>query len=158
MRGDEFATRRARAQLSIAGKEPARCRRYKTSLVVRQSGLLFLGDGGSRGFDHVETFVELSFGDDERHEDANYVVESAGGDRDEPVFVAKFRDLLGFGVGGFARAGVADEFDGAHAAEATDIADELPLLLPASRALFEMFAERSGAGEEVVFFDGFNRG
>jgi len=68
---------------------------------VGERGLFFFGDGGQGGFDDVETFVELSFGDHEWDEDADHVVESAGSDRDESVFIAELGDLFGLGVGWF---------------------------------------------------------
>src|ERR1700689_5590613 len=104
MRGNQCATRRPWVQLSIAEGEPARCpsfrrtsRRYQTCLGVGKRGLLFLGDGGQGGFDDVEAFVELSFGDTEGKEDADNVVKGTGGDRDQPVFIAELGDLFGFG-------------------------------------------------------------
>ncbi len=48
-----------------------------------------LGDGGEGSFDDAEAFVELLVGDDERDEDADDVVEGAGGDGDEAVLVAR---------------------------------------------------------------------
>ena len=67
-----------------------------------EGGTLGFGHGGERGFNDVEAFIELLVGDHEWHEDANDVVECAGGDGDEAVLVAVARDLLSFSVGGFA--------------------------------------------------------
>src|SRR5205814_6440476 len=110
-----------------------------------EGGALRLSDGGERGFDDVEAFIKLFVGDHKRDEDANDVVEGARGDGDEAVLVAVARDLPGLGVGGLAWAsrlarivfraasrgtGVANEFDGAHAPKAANIADEVPFVLP----------------------------
>ena len=127
-------------------------------LRVGERGLFFLGDGGDGRFDDVEAFVELRVGDHERNENADHVVECARGDRDQSVFVAKFGDLLCFGVGWFARFGVADKFDGTHAAETAHFTDELPFLLPGVRAFREVIADRGRASEQAFFFDGFDRG
>lgn len=127
-------------------------------LRVGENRLLLLRYGGKRCFDDVEAFVELLVGDDQRDKDANDVVESAGGDGNEAVLIAIFGDGFGFGVGGFAGLRVADQFDGAHAAETADVADERPFLLPGLGALFKMFADGSGAREEAVFLDGFDGG
>src|SRR6266700_4094767 len=83
---------------------------------AREGSALRLGDGGERGFDDVEAFVELLVGDDKRDEDANHVLQRAGGDGDEAVLVAITRDLLGFRVGGLAGGSVAHKFHRAHAA------------------------------------------
>ena len=59
----------------------------------------FVTHRGQRGFQHVETFVHLLVGCDQRDQDANHVGVRTGGDRDQAVLVAILRDLLGF-VGG----------------------------------------------------------
>src|SRR6516165_10195710 len=119
--------------------------RLRVSTRAGQGGVLGLGDRGEGGFDDVESFVELFVGDDERDEDADDVVEGAGGDGDKAVLVAVAGDLLGFGVGRLARGGAADELDGAHAAKAAHLADEIPFLLPDASALFKTFADFGGA-------------
>src|SRR6266480_688649 len=126
-------------------------------LGVRKRWLLVLRNGSEGGFDDTEAFVELLIGDDERNEDANHIVESSGGDGDEAVLVAVLRDGLGFSVGGLACLRVAHQLDGAHAAETTNVADQRPFFLPASGALFKMFADGSGAREQTVLLYGFDR-
>src|SRR6266478_2558935 len=95
-------------------------------LGMRERRLLALGNGCNRGFDNVKTLVELLICDHQRNEDADYIVESSGGDGDEAVLVAIPSDGLGFGVRRLARLRVAHQFDGAHAAKATNVADEGP--------------------------------
>src|SRR5438132_11078291 len=63
-------------------------------LGVRKRWLLVLRNGSERGFYHTKAFVELLVGDDERNEDANHIVESAGGNGDEAVLVAIHGDGL----------------------------------------------------------------
>src|SRR5438132_4363684 len=106
-------------------------------LGVRKRWLLVLRNGSERGFYHTKAFVELLVGDDERNEDANHIVESAGGNGDEAVLVAIFGDSLGFGVGRLAGLYVAHQFDGAHAAQAANVANQRPFFLPGQSALFK---------------------
>src|SRR5438477_6762062 len=127
-------------------------------LGVGKRWLLVLRDGGERGLYHTKAFVELLIGDDERNEDANHIVESAGGNGDEAVLVAILGDGLGFGVGRLAGLRVAHQFDGAHAAEAANVADQRPFFLPASGALFKTFADGRGACEQAVLLYGFDGG
>src|SRR5438309_1489412 len=130
-------------------------------LGVRKRWLLVLRNGSERGFYHTKAFVELLVGDDERNEDANHIVESAGGNGDEAVLVAIFGDSLGFGIRGLACLRVPHQFDGAHAAQATNVADQRPFFLPGQRALFKTFADSRGAREQTVLlygFDGRERG
>ena len=51
-------------------------------LRMRKRWLFVFGDGREGGFNDAEAFVELLVGDDERNQDANDVVEGAGGDGD----------------------------------------------------------------------------
>ena len=127
-------------------------------LSVGKRGVLLLHDGGERGFDDAEAFVELLIGDDERNEDANHIVESAGRDGDEAVLAAILGDGLGFGVGRLAGLRVAHKFDGAHTAEAANVADQWPFFLPASGALFKTLADSRGAREQAVLLNGFDGG
>jgi len=90
---------------------------------VGERRLLVFRNRSERGLNDGEAFVELFVGDYERNEDANDVVEGAGDDGDETVLVAIFGDGFGFGVGRLAGLRVADQFDGAHAAEAANFAD-----------------------------------
>ena len=62
--------------------------------------MFWLGHGGEGGFEDGEAFVELFVSDDEGDEDADYVVEGAGGEDVEAVFVAVLGHLFRFGVGG----------------------------------------------------------
>src|SRR6516162_358040 len=132
--------------------------RLRVSTRARQGGVLGLGDRGEGGFDDVESFVELFIGDDERDEDADDVVEGAGGDGDKAVLVAVAGDLLGFGVGRLARGGAADELDGAHAAKAAHLADEIPFPLPDASALFKTFADFGGARQQAILLYAFDHG
>src|SRR5205807_5005054 len=125
---------------------------------VGEGGVLQRGDGSKRGFDDGGAFIELLVGDDEGHENADDVVERARRNGDEAVLVAVASDLLGFRVGGLARGGVANEFDGAHAAEAADVADQIPLALPAAGALFKLLADRERTSQQAFFLDGFDGG
>ena len=118
--------------------------------------MLGLGDGGEGGFDDVESFVELFVGDDEWNEDADDVVKRAGGDGDKAVLVAVAGDLLGFRVGRLARRGVADQLDGAHAAKAAHVADEIPFLLPHESAFFKTSADHRGARQQAILLYGFD--
>src|SRR6266853_6007631 len=92
----------------------------------RQRGLPAVRDGGQRGFDHTASFVELLVGDYQRNEDANHIVEGAGGDGDEAVLVAILCDFRGLGVRWLARPRVAHHLNGAHAAQATNISHYSP--------------------------------
>src|SRR5438552_1178003 len=127
-------------------------------LGVRKRWLLVLRDGSERGFDDAEAFVELLIGYDERNEDANHIVESAGGNGYEAVLVAILGDGFGFGVGRLAGLSVAHQFDGAHSAQAPNVADQRPFFLPASGALFKTFADGRGACEQAVLLYGFDGG
>src|SRR5256884_7035620 len=125
-------------------------------LSVGKRGVFLLHDGGEGGSDDTEAFVELPVGDYQRNEDANHIVESSGGDGDEAVLAAILGDGLGFGVGRLAGLYVAHQFDGAHAAQTANVADQRPFFLPASGALFKMFADGRGAREQTVLLDGFD--
>src|SRR5207253_53590 len=110
----------------------------------------------SRTMDTAEFFVELFVGDDEWNEDADDVVKRAGGDGDKAVLVAVAGDLLGFRVGRLARRGVADQLDGAHAAKAAHVADEIPFLLPHESAFFKTSADHRGARQQAILLYGFD--
>src|SRR5258706_7519602 len=127
-------------------------------LGMRERRLLALDNGCKRGFDNVKTLVELLICDHQWNEDADYIVESSGGDGDEAVLVAILSDGFGFGVGRLARFCVAHQFDGAHSAEAANVADKRPPFLPAPGALFKMLADASGTREQAVLLDSFNGG
>src|SRR6266436_2720256 len=127
-------------------------------LGMRERRLLALDNGCKRGFDNVKTLVELLICDHQWNEDADYIVESSGGDGDEAVLVAILSDGFGFGVGRLARFCVAHQFDGAHSAEAANVADKRPPFLPAPGALFETLADASGTREQAVLLDSFNGG
>src|SRR5260370_10831776 len=173
-RGKLAATQRERAGWKPAVRKSTGKSACATKpLRAGEGGVGALGDGGEGSFDDAEAFVELLVGDDERDEDADDVVEGAGGDGDEAVLVAVARDLFGLGVGGLAwvsrlarivsraasrGSGVADQLDGAHAAEAANVADEIPFLLPAAGAFFKTLAEGGGAREQTLFLDGFDGG
>src|SRR6266851_7219278 len=98
-------------------------------------------DGGKCSFHDVEAFVELLVADHQRHQNAHDVVVRARDDGDEPMLEAIVRDLLGFGFGWLASFRVANQFDGARAAEATHVTDERPSPLPYAGALFKPFAD-----------------
>src|SRR5208282_371626 len=127
-------------------------------LGVRQRGLLAFRDACQGGFEHVEAFVELLVGNNERNQNANDIVERACRDHDEAVLVAIFGDLLCFGVGGFTSFGVTHEFYGAHGAKAANLANQGPFFLPAAGAFLEMFSDGGRARKEAIFFDGFDSG
>src|SRR5437016_1177791 len=126
-------------------------------LGVRECWLLVFCDRGQRGFDYGESFVELLVGNDERNEDTNHIVESASRNGDEAVLITILCNFLCLGVRRLAGLRVAHQFDGAHAAESTNFADQGPFLLPGLGALFEMLADGGGTREQTVFLDGFAR-
>src|SRR5205807_9711064 len=110
-------------------------------LGVRKRWLLVLRNGSERGFYHTKAFVELLVGDYQRNEDANHIVESAGGNGDEAVLVAIHGDGFGFRIRGLAGLYVAHQFDGAHAAETPNVANQRPFFLPGQSPLFKTFAD-----------------
>src|SRR5438094_9258539 len=131
------------------------------ALSVGKRGPLLFHDGGERGLDDTETFVELAVGDYQRNEDANHIVESAGGNGDEAVLVAILGNGFGFGVGRLACLRVAHQFDGAHAAETPNVANQRPFFLPGQSPLFNTFADSRGAREQTLLlyrFTGRERG
>src|SRR5207245_783029 len=87
----------------------------------RHHRVLMFRDGGKRSFHDVEAFVELLVADHQRHQNAHDVVVCARDDGDEPMLEAIVRDLLGFGFGWLASFRVANQFDGAHAAEGAPV-------------------------------------
>src|SRR5882672_6915939 len=110
-------------------------------LCVRKRCLLAFRDTRKGGFDYIQPFVELLIGDDERNENTNHIVERSSGDHDETVLVAILGDLFGFGVCWLASLGTAHQFDGTHAAQTTNVADQRPFFLPAASALFKTLAD-----------------
>src|SRR5437660_12684342 len=114
-------------------------------LGVGKRWLLVRSNGSERGFYNAEAFVELLIGDYERNEDANHIVASACSNGDEAVLVAILGDGFVFSVGRLARLRVAHQFDGAHAAETPNVANQRPFFLPGQRALFKTFADSRGA-------------
>ena len=74
------------------------------------------------------------------------------------MLIAVFGDGFGFGVRRLAGLRVAHQFDGAHAAQAANVADQEPFFLPASGALFKKFADGGGTREETVLLDGLDGG
>src|SRR6202011_6183389 len=104
---------------------------------VRKSRLFRLGDVRKAGFQNIQPFVELFVGDHQRYKNAHHVACGACRNRDDAVLVGEVRQLFGLGIGGPARFAVAHQFDGAHPAENANLADQLPLLLPASGAFFK---------------------
>src|SRR2546429_7628794 len=105
-------------------------------LSVGKRGVFLLHDGGEGGSDDTEAFVEVPVGDYQRNEDANHIVESSGGGGDEAGLVAILGDGLGFGVCRLAGFRVAHNVDGAHTAEAANVADQWPIFLAGQRAVF----------------------
>src|SRR5882724_2844247 len=140
-----------------AGSRNPRAARNARRSRMRQCCLLLLRDRSQRSLDDVKAFVELLVADDERHENANHVVEGAGGDGDEAVLVAILGDLFGLGFGRLASLRVAHQFDGAHAAQPANVADQWPFFLPRASSRLEMFADGGGPREQAVFLDGFDR-
>src|ERR1700690_2186671 len=96
----------------------------RSVLGMGKHGLLTFRDTCEGGFDDVQTLAELLVGHDERDENADNVVERACGDEDQAVLVAIFSDFFGLGVGRLTSFSVANQFDGAHSAEAADVADK----------------------------------
>src|SRR5579883_1996348 len=139
--------------------------RFAFRLTLMKTGRSSSTHGGGDGFavggvseGGFEDFRELRVRDDERNENANDVVESARSDKNEAVLVTEPGDFACFRIGRLAAVWIADEFHGAHAAEAANLADERPLFLPGAGARFKLFADMGGAGQQIVFFDGFDGG
>ena len=57
------------------------------------------------------------------------------------MLVTETSDLFGLRVSRLASGDVAAEFDGEHAAEVSDVADEIPFFLPAAGASFKALAD-----------------
>src|SRR5438874_13356858 len=93
------------------------------ALSVGKRGLFLLHEGGERGFDDAEAFVELLVGDHQRNEDANHIVESSSGDGDEAVLVAILGDGFGLGVGRLAGLSIGNHFDGSYGSQTANVAD-----------------------------------
>src|SRR5216684_4308799 len=87
--------------------------------------------------ENCQAFLELFVSDDQGHENAHHIAVCPSRNGDEAVFVTMLRDLFRLFVGGLTRLCVANEFDRTHAAKTPNIADERPLFLPGTRALFE---------------------
>src|SRR2546430_17089714 len=85
------------ASIDVAHTSRGIFRDASRGLGQRQRGLLAVRDGGQRGLDHTASFVELLVGDYQRNEDANHIVEGAGGGGDEGVLGGIPFDLRGFG-------------------------------------------------------------
>src|SRR5215472_18155797 len=138
------------------GLRPVTCEPLKfSSLRVRERSLLGLGDVRQAGFENVEAFVELLVGRDQRNQDAHNIAIGSGSDRDEAVLVSKLGKFLGLCGSGLTGIAVADEFDGTHAAKATYLANDRPLLLPLFGTFFETLADGSGTREQAILFKGF---
>src|SRR2546430_7340306 len=86
------------ASIDVAHTSRGILRDASRGLGQRQRGLLAVRDGGQRGLDHTASFVELLVGDYQRNEDANHIVEGAGGGGDEAGLVAILFDFPGLGV------------------------------------------------------------
>ncbi len=112
-----------------------------TTLCVTQRRLFSLGDRRQGSFDHVQAFIELRIGHDQRDEDTHYVVKRPRSDGDQSMFVAIARNLFGFGIRRLAATCIANQFHGAHSAEPANVANQRPFLLPAARAFFKPLAD-----------------
>src|ERR1043166_7359285 len=124
-------------------------------LQIRCHELLFrcgCGNVGQCRFEDVQAFIKLLVGDYEGNEYAHNVVIGTGGDSDQAVFIAVLRDSLRFVAGRFASDEIFHQFDGAHATEAANFADDLELFLPLITACFEFFAELCGAHAQARGF------
>src|SRR2546430_15114043 len=120
----------------LTGTGKNACPTLSVALGVGKRGMFLLHDGGERGFDHSEAFVELPVGDYQRNEDANHIVESAGGNGDEAVLVAIHGDGFGFRIRGLAGPEVPHPFQCAHAAQTPNGAHPTPLFFPEPSGVF----------------------
>src|SRR5450432_2011580 len=137
-----------------AGSRNLRAGRNVGTLSVRQRRLLLLRNRSQCRLDNVKAFVELLIGNHQRHQNADHVVEGAGGDEDHAVLVAILGDWFRLGFGGLAGLRVAHQFDRAHAAQAANVADQRPLFLPSACSRLEMLAEGGRARQQTFFLDG----
>src|SRR6516162_11783800 len=106
-----------------------------------------------RCFQHIQPFLELCVGDDERHQKPENVAVSTGRDGQQTVLVAVFAygryDLLI----GLAGGGIANHFKRAHCAHPVEGPDLGPALLPALCAGGEMLAESDSACAQFFLLD-----
>src|SRR5215472_15938491 len=88
--------------------------------------------GGNTSFQYVQCLFELGIGDDQRHQDANYIAERSRRKCYDTMLVTVTCYLVRFVCCGLACAGF-HELDRAHTAQTANVADNWPSLLPLTR-------------------------